>query len=627
MKLKIKSGVRQFLLGIFLMLLFAGFYKLPVYATTDNGGIGPHQIMLTNEDDGLFSGTFIFQAPSDADDCTAYFLHFSDYIPYKDNIEDPDYIDKAVMCSTDNEDILVSVVDKNGYSGKLSSYKFDSGNISMGRPVMLSSGESITLSIQYTKPTVYLYIQNITMVNEFYIDANPYSGNSSTVIYAGVSSPNSLPKENSIIRWENPVKEDGLYRISAINHSDSKPKFFVNGTEYTKDAVVSLKKGDNAVIYPSSNGIISETYITKGVPIPLNLKCGINCMLEIPDSLNTEEGIYSFEAPTDGNWIIESGSDTVYVSLNKADLTDVTDDNATNHFKFSANAGEKIYVRVRENEVNDDNWVQQISIKTCPPSEVTICRGEAFPYGADWEIVGDITTSGEYDCKYVGTKPDENVASGKIKINVRNHETVANIVKATPYADGKIEYICKHCNKLVETKVISRPQAISLKSDSVVYTGKALKPSVTVKDVCGNTIAKSNYTVKYSNNKEIGKASIKVSFTGASYFGELTKTFSIVPKTTSIKKVKAGSKKLTVSIKKLSKSNATGIEVQVSTDKKFKKSVKKASTKKLSQTEVTIKSLKAGKKYYVRIRTYKTVKGKKYYSDWKTYSKTVKVLK
>ena len=83
------------------------------------------------------------------------------------------------------------------------------------------------------------------------------------------------------------------------------------------------------------------------------------------------------------------------------------------------------------------------------------------------------------------------------------------------------------------------------------------------------------------------------------------------PKSASIKKVKAAKKAISVTWKKVS--GVKGYQIQVATDKKFKKNKKTVTIKK---QKTTVKKLKAKKKYYVRIRTYKTVNGKKVYSSW-----------
>ena len=86
------------------------------------------------------------------------------------------------------------------------------------------------------------------------------------------------------------------------------------------------------------------------------------------------------------------------------------------------------------------------------------------------------------------------------------------------------------------------------------------------------------------------------------------------PKSASIKKVKGAKKAILVTWKKVS--GVKGYQIQVATDKKFKKNKKTVTIKKQKTTKTTVKKLKAKKKYYVRIRTYKIVNGKKVYSSW-----------
>ena len=91
-------------------------------------------------------------------------------------------------------------------------------------------------------------------------------------------------------------------------------------------------------------------------------------------------------------------------------------------------------------------------------------------------------------------------------------------------------------------------------------------------------------------------------------------TVTSKPKSASIKKVKGAKKAISVTWKKVSGVN--GYEIQVATDKKFKKNKKTVTVKKQKTTKTTVKKLKAKKKYYVRVRTYKIVNGKKVYSSW-----------
>lgn len=84
--------------------------------------------------------------------------------------------------------------------------------------------------------------------------------------------------------------------------------------------------------------------------------------------------------------------------------------------------------------------------------------------------------------------------------------------------------------------------------------------------------------------------------------------------------MKKGKKSFKATWKKSSKTWTTGYQVQCSTSKKFKKA-KTATVKSYKKTKVTVKKLKKRKMYYVHMRTYKTVKGKKYYSGWSKVKK------
>ena len=84
-------------------------------------------------------------------------------------------------------------------------------------------------------------------------------------------------------------------------------------------------------------------------------------------------------------------------------------------------------------------------------------------------------------------------------------------------------------------------------------------------------------------------------------------------KVTKIKKIKRAKKSLKVTWKKVS--GVSGYQIQYSASSKFKKA-KKITIKKATTTSKTMKKLKAKKKYYVRIRTYIMVNGKKKYSNW-----------
>ena len=162
-------------------------------------------------------------------------------------------------------------------------------------------------------------------------------------------------------------------------------------------------------------------------------------------------------------------------------------------------------------------------------------------------------------------------------------------------------------------KALSIQKISSLSTSTYTYNGNAKKPTPKVV-YNGKTLkAGADYTVSYKSNTKVGTATVTVKGTGE-FTGTLSKTFKINPRTTSIKKVSKARKVLTVTVKKRAE-QVTGYQVRYSTSKSFK-SYKTKTTKNDKTTKVTLSKLKSHKKYYVKVRTYTVVKGKKYYSAW-----------
>ena len=154
------------------------------------------------------------------------------------------------------------------------------------------------------------------------------------------------------------------------------------------------------------------------------------------------------------------------------------------------------------------------------------------------------------------------------------------------------------------------------------YTGKNITQSITVK-YNGKTLKKgTDYTVSYSSSKSIGTATVKIAGKG-SYTGTITKTFKINPAKQEIQKLTAKSKAFFVDWAQ--KGSATGYEIQYATNSNFT-SAKKVTITNKKTDKTTISKLSGKKKYYVRVRSYTTVKGTKYYGAWSA-SKSVTTKK
>ena len=170
------------------------------------------------------------------------------------------------------------------------------------------------------------------------------------------------------------------------------------------------------------------------------------------------------------------------------------------------------------------------------------------------------------------------------------------------------------------------PQDLSFyeaKAVDVVYTGKARTQAANAKLWYGDIdLGNRCYKVSYKNNKNVGTA--KMIYTAvAPYSGTKTVTFRIDPKGTSLKKLTAAKKAITVTWAKQAK-QTTGYEIQYSLKKNFpaKKNVTKTVTVgKNTTVKTTIKKLAAKKTYFVRIRTFKKIGKTKYYSSWSKVKK------
>ena len=184
----------------------------------------------------------------------------------------------------------------------------------------------------------------------------------------------------------------------------------------------------------------------------------------------------------------------------------------------------------------------------------------------------------------------------KIEKN-NNHICTKTVTPPTYDARGYTIYTCDICG-------------YSYISD---FTDKLEKPA---KNPTENSTTPINPPVSNSNLPSVAPSNSTITPNPSQTPNSATTAPKTVakPKSASIKKVKGAKKAIELTWGKVA--SVSGYEIQVATDKKFKKNKKTVTIKKQKTTKTTVKKLKAKKKYYVRVRTYKTVNGKKVYSSW-----------
>ena len=193
---------------------------------------------------------------------------------------------------------------------------------------------------------------------------------------------------------------------------------------------------------------------------------------------------------------------------------------------------------------------------------------------------------------------------------------------ATFAADGSKSIHCKNCETISEAIAIPRINSVKISATAYTYSGGVKTPSVTVKDANGNALHnKTDYIVQYaSGRKNVGTYKVIVTLKD-NYSGKKTLSFTINPKGTAISSLSKSKKAFTAKWKRQS-AQTSGYQLLYSTNSKFKSRNKYVTVSSYKITSKTIKKLAAKKKYYVKIRTYKSVSGKKYYSGWSA-AKTV----
>lgn len=237
----------------------------------------------------------------------------------------------------------------------------------------------------------------------------------------------------------------------------------------------------------------------------------------------------------------------------------------------------------------------------------------------DKAVAATCTTSGKTEgshCSVCGK-----VIKAQTEIKAKGHVAGDWITDkaAAVGVKGRKHRSCTVCGAVVETADIPAlsPKSISSATVSLSiatcsFDGKVKTPSVTVK--LGSTALRNgiDYVVSYSNNKNVGKATVVITGKGL-YAGTITRTFVINPAKQEIQKLTAKSKGFYIDY--AAKGHATGYEIQYATNSSFSGAKKTVITSNKTD-KVTVSKLSGNKKYYVRVRTYTTVNGIKYYGAW-----------
>lgn len=271
-----------------------------------------------------------------------------------------------------------------------------------------------------------------------------------------------------------------------------------------------------------------------------------------------------------------------------------------------------------------NNQIPQVSISVqdnltyngtaqTPSTSVTV-NGVALISGVDYSVSALPAGAGAYECSiqgmgqysYINHRAVVFINPAKITGGNTKPSSTSTVTISWNGQGEKCYYeVYTYDAKKKQWVLVAKTKSTSFKTNYYVNNGKKVK-------VKGNSQYKYRVRAYYS-----------VSVNGKAYtkYGDFTDISGVTKiSAPASPKAKKGKKSFKLSWKKVS--NASGYEITYATDSKFKKNKKICKVNKGKTTSATIKKLKAGKTYYVKVRAYQTVNGKKVYSG---YTKTVKV--
>ena len=391
--------------------------------------------------------------------------------------------------------------------------------------------------------------------------------------------------------FENCTSLSKVYIPVSVKKIGAEAFGYTFGSELTlnKDFTMTCAKDSAAEKYAKENGIPYDTYQVKIDELAVS---------GIKDKEYTGKPVTQNIVIKNGNVVLDEGTDyTVSYSANtKVGTVDVTITGTGSYIGEIKSSFDILPAKQQIQKLETRfkgffiDWAQ---------------KGSATGYEIEYSTNADFKDSTVK--KLIANKPDTLTISGltagnKYYVRVRSYTNVGEKVYYGAWSDSK---------NITTAKYDITKSAISGISTKT-YTGKNITQSVKVK--CNGKTLKSgtDYTVSYSNNKNVGTATVKITGKGQ-YGGTVSKTFKINPAKQEIQKLTAKSKAFFIDWAQ--KGSATGYEVQYATNSKFT-GAKKLDVANNKTDKMTISKLSANKKYYVKVRSYTLVKGTKYYGEW-----------
>lgn len=343
-------------------------------------------------------------------------------------------------------------------------------------------------------------------------------GEHNSITEFGFPTP-TAPENKKFIGWYNENNE--LITASSVVGKDA------DGQTLTAKYISNVQSVDSPEIKAVGYDSISDgDTVEKGTK--LYFTCDTDgaeityTITDIESSTIYKDGIYS------GNVTLsKAGNYKVAVSakMDGVDSTETTmnliveDDTAP--AGYSEDKANKLWVQYK----NTEEWDETTVSKVYTGSTITFNEGSSYDYvvyyGKTRLVLGT-----DYTVSYSNNKVVANYDATNSK-GVSIAPTM--VIKGKGSISGTVKYRFSVINHADNAIALNGNNTIfTLDTTGLAYNGKDKKPTVTIKyKKTGEEIPSSEYTVVYTNNKNAGTAKATITFNGISYYGTLTKSFSI----------------------------------------------------------------------------------------------------
>ncbi len=299
----------------------------------------------------------------------------------------------------------------------------------------------------------------------------------------------------------------------------------------------------------------------------------------------------------------------VQEEYNMLEMPDIEDGTATERGLLSSGTAASILGEILNMLDQGERKIKDCEVEKIPDQ---IYTGKAIRPSVKITYLGYSLRRGtDYTLTY---SANTRVGTAKVKITGKGRYTGTKTVSFRIVRKGTASSGSSSGSASSSSQTKTKKFTVKLSTASYVYNGKYRKPTVKV-TAGGKSISSRYYTVKYTDNRGVGNAIVTVTGKGdyKGYTG--TAVFKITMKKAVISGVKSNAAgELTVKV--TGDAQADGYQIEVCSRKTFSGTIKKETLR--SGTSLTITGLESGRKYYIRIRSYKKVGTSNWYSEYST---------